>query len=109
MTRRSLVCLMMAVGCGQESPQASKGLAMAGSAEGSAAPELAQWIATITGVDEASAASVDRAVKAVNAIGKARSSAGIPALIGIAHRPVTKKLVNAQTAAIRALGKLSDD
>jgi hypothetical protein len=112
MTRGSLVFLMMVVGCGQESRQpgsASKGSAVAGSTEGSAAPELAQWIAAITDLDEASAPSIDRAVKAAEAIAETRSSAGIPALIGIAHRPVTKKLVSAQTAAIRALGKLSED
>ena len=103
MTRRSLVYLVMIIGCGQESPQPGP------ASKGSAAPELAQWIAAITGVDEASAPSVDRAVKAAEAIGKAGSSVGIPALIGIAHRPVTKKLVSAQTAAIRALGKLSED
>ncbi len=99
MIRRWLVFLVMVVGCGQESPPpapASKGSA-------------AQWIAAITGVDEASAPSVDRAVDAAEAIGEARSPAGIPALIGIAHRPVTRKLVNAQIAAIRALGKLSED
>jgi hypothetical protein len=63
----------------------------------------------IVEVDEANPRSVDSATRAADAIGEARLVAGAPALIELAQRPPTKKLVLAQVAAIRALGKLAGD
>jgi len=60
-------------------------------------------------VDEVNPRAVDSAAKAADAIGEARLSAAAPALIAIAHRPTSKKLVSSQVSAIRALGKLDQD
>jgi hypothetical protein len=60
-------------------------------------------------VDEANPRSVDSAFKAADALGDARLAAAAPELIALAQRPATKKLVSAQIAAIRALGKLEGD
>ena len=56
-------------------------------------------------VDEANPRSVDSATKAADALGEAKLSDGLDALIELASKPVTKKLVQAQVAAIRAIGK----
>ena len=70
-----------------------------------AAPFL---IKALTEVDEANPRSVDSAQKAADALGEAKLEAGLDALIEIAQKPVTKKLIAAQVAAIRAIGKYSD-
>lgn len=60
-------------------------------------------------VDEANPRSVDSAAKAADALGEAKLAGGLEALIELAQKPVTKKLVSAQVGAIRALGKLDSD
>jgi hypothetical protein len=73
---------------------------------GAAMPFLAK---ALTEVDEANPRSVDSAQKAADALGEAASDpaadAGLDALIDIASKPVTKKLIAAQVSAIRAIGK----
>lgn len=59
----------------------------------------------LTDVDEANPRSVDSATKAADALGEAKLEGGLDALIDIASKPVTKKLIAAQVAAIRAIGK----
>jgi hypothetical protein len=63
----------------------------------------------LTDVDEANPRSVDSAQKAADALGEAAADAsadpGLDALIDIASKPVTKKLIAAQVSAIRAIGK----
>lgn len=56
-------------------------------------------------VDEANPRSVDSAKKAAEALGEAKVEGGIEALVDIATKPLTKKLITAQIAATRALGK----
>jgi hypothetical protein len=65
-------------------------------------------IKALTEVDEANPRSVDSAQKAADALGEARLESGLDALIEIAAKPVSKKLIAAQVAAIRAIGKYSD-
>ncbi len=65
-------------------------------------------IKALTEVDEANPRSVDSAQKAADALGEARLEAGLDALIEIAQKPVSKKLIAAQVAAIRAIGKYTD-
>jgi hypothetical protein len=60
-------------------------------------------------VDEANPRSVDSATKAAEALGEAKLPDGLDALIEIAQKPVTKKLITAQIAAIRAIGKYTGD
>jgi hypothetical protein len=60
-------------------------------------------------VDEANPRSVDSATKAADALGEARLADGLDALIELAHKPVTKKLLPAQVAALRAIGKYSEE
>lgn len=60
-------------------------------------------------VDDANPRSIDSAMKAADALGEARLPAGFEALHDIAMRPTTKKLLAAQVAAVRALGKYSAD
>jgi hypothetical protein len=59
----------------------------------------------LTEVDEANPRSVDSATKAADALGEAKLEAGLDALIEIASKPVTKKLIAAQIGSIRAIGK----
>lgn len=59
----------------------------------------------LTDVDEANPRSVDSASKAADALGEAKLDGGLDALIDIASKPVTKKLIAAQVGAIRAIGK----
>ncbi len=66
-------------------------------------------IQALTEVDEANPRSVDSAQKAADALGDAKLPAGLDALIEIAMKPVTKKLIPAQVSAIRAIGKYSDE
>ncbi len=60
-------------------------------------------------VDEANPRSVDSASKAADALGEAQLPGGVEALVDLAHKPVSKKLVSAQVGAIRALGKYDSD
>lgn len=60
-------------------------------------------------VDEANPRSVDSATKAADALGEAKLSAGLDALIEFMQKPLTKKLVTAQIAAVRALGKYTEE
>ncbi|HEY1813943.1 MAG TPA: hypothetical protein VGG74_16440 [Kofleriaceae bacterium] len=75
----------------------------------SAMPFLAK---ALTEVDDANPRSVDSAQKAADALGEAAtdpsSDAGLDALIDIASKPVTKKLIAAQVSAIRAIGKFQN-
>lgn len=59
----------------------------------------------LTDVDEANPRSVDSATKAADALGESQLPEGLDALIDIATKPVTKKLIAAQVGAIRAIGK----
>jgi len=59
----------------------------------------------LTEVDEANPRSVDSAQKAADALGEARIEGGLDALIDLASKPVTKKLISAEVSAIRAIGK----
>ena len=63
----------------------------------------------LTEVDEANPRSVDSATKAADALGEAKLADGLDALVDIASKPVTKKLIAAQIAAIRAIGKFEGD
>lgn len=63
----------------------------------------------LTEVDEANPRSVDSATKAADALGESKLADGLDALVDIASKPVTKKLIAAQVAAIRALGKFDSD
>lgn len=63
----------------------------------------------LTGVDEANPRSVDSASKAADALGEAQISAGLDALIDIASKPVSKKLIAAQVGAVRAIGKFTGE
>jgi len=63
----------------------------------------------LTEVDEANPRSVDSAQKAADALGDSKLPEGLDALIDIANKPVTKKLVGAQVSAIRAIGKYDSD
>src|SRR5690606_31245810 len=65
-------------------------------------------IKALVEVDEANPRSVDSAQKAADALGDAKLEAGLDALIELAAKPVSKKLIAAQVAAIRAIGKYSD-
>jgi len=60
-------------------------------------------------VDEANPRSVDNAGKAAEALGDAKLPDGLDALIELAQKPVTKKLIGAQVAAIRAIGKYTQE
>lgn len=60
-------------------------------------------------VDEANPRSVDSATKAAEALGESRLPDGLDALIELAQRPVTKKLITAQVAALRAIGKYGEE
>jgi hypothetical protein len=63
----------------------------------------------LTEVDEANPRSVDSATKAADALGESKLPDGLDALIDLALKPVTKKLFSAQVAAIRAIGKYTQD
>jgi len=63
----------------------------------------------LTEVDEANPRSVDSATKAADALGESKTPDGLDALIEVAQKPVTKKLVTAQISAIRAIGKYREE
>lgn len=63
----------------------------------------------VTEVDEANPRSVDSATKAADALGESTQADGLEALIELASKAPTKKLVNAQIAAIRAIGKYTEE
>jgi hypothetical protein len=58
----------------------------------------------LTEVDETNPRSVDSAQKAADAVGESQDEDGLDALIDVASKPVTKKLIGAQVSAIRAIG-----
>ena len=63
----------------------------------------------LTEVDEANQSSTDSAAKAADALGDAKLPDGLDALIEVAQKPVTKKLITTQVAAIRAIGKFTTE
>jgi len=63
----------------------------------------------VTEVDDTNPRSVDGATKAADALGESRLPDGLDALIELAQKPVTKKLITAQIAAIRAIGKYTGE
>jgi hypothetical protein len=63
----------------------------------------------LTEVDETNDRSVDSAMKAADALGESRLPDGLDALIELAHKPMTKRLIKAQVAAIRAIGKYKQE
>jgi PBS lyase HEAT-like repeat len=65
---------------------------------------LPYLISALQEADETNPRSVDSAVKAADAIGDAGLAEGLDALIEFASRPSTKKMMQAQVAAVRALG-----
>lgn len=62
-------------------------------------------VKALSEVDEANPRSVESAQKAADALGEAKAEGGLDALIELAQKPVTKKLISAQVSAIRAIGK----
>lgn len=66
-------------------------------------------IRALAEIDASNPRSVDSAVKAADVLGEAKRPAGLAALSELATKPFTKKLIAAQIAAIRALGKLRDE
>lgn len=65
-------------------------------------------------VDEANPRSVDSATKAADALGESQASGGLEALVDIANKYADdytkrKKLITAQIAAIRAIGKYENE
>jgi hypothetical protein len=60
-------------------------------------------------VDEANPRSVDSATKAAAALGESKLPDALDTLIELAQKPVTKKLIAAQIAAIRAIGKYTEE
>lgn len=60
-------------------------------------------------VDEANPRSVDSAQKAADALGESKLPAGLDALIETSQKPDSKKIIAAKVAAIRAIGKYTDD
>ena len=63
----------------------------------------------LTEVDDTNPRSVDSATKAADALGESKLPDGLDALIELAQKPVTKKLITAQIAAIRAIGKYTGE
>lgn len=63
----------------------------------------------LTEVDEANPRSVDSASKAAEALGEAALSEGLDALMELGTKAPNKKLITAQIAAIRAMGKFESD
>jgi hypothetical protein len=62
----------------------------------------------VSEVDEANPRSVESAQKAADALGEAADAlgdGGLDALVELAQKPITKKLVAAQISAVRAIGK----
>jgi hypothetical protein len=60
-------------------------------------------------VDEANPRSVDSAGKAADALGEARLAAGLEALVEFVNKPTSRKLIEAQVVAIRAIGKYENE
>jgi predicted nucleic acid-binding Zn-ribbon protein len=63
----------------------------------------------LTEVDDANPRSVDSAQKAADALGESAADGGLDALVDIAGKPVTKKLIAAQVSSIRAIGKYTNE
>ncbi len=66
-------------------------------------------VKALTEVDEANSRSVDSAAKAADAIGEGRLAGGLDALVELGGKPPTKKLIDAQVSAARAIGKLASE
>ena len=65
-------------------------------------------VKAVSEVDEANPRSVESAQKAADALGEAADKVGdggLDALVELAQKPVTKKLIAAQVSAVRAIGK----
>jgi len=63
----------------------------------------------LTEVDEANPRSVDSATKAADALGESKLADGLDPLMELVDKPVSKKLVSAQVASIRAIGKYTEE
>lgn len=63
----------------------------------------------LTEVDKDNPRSVDSATKAADALGEAKLAEGLDALISLGTKAIEKKLIQAQVAAIRAIGKYDND
>ncbi|HLL22290.1 MAG TPA: hypothetical protein VK427_09170, partial [Kofleriaceae bacterium] len=68
----------------------------------------------LTDVDETNPRSVDSATKAADALGESQAPGGLEALVDIANKSVDdyakrKKLITAQVAAVRAIGKYENE
>lgn len=68
---------------------------------------LPYLIKALAEVDEANPRSVDSAGKAADALGEAQLAEGLDALMEMANKPPSKKLIAAQIAAVRAIGKFT--
>jgi hypothetical protein len=61
----------------------------------------------LTSFDEANPRSLDRAMKAADALGAARDASAIDDLAAVALRPIGKPVIAVQIAAVRALGRMT--
>jgi len=59
----------------------------------------------LEGVDDTNSRSVESAEKAADALGQSKLEDGLESLIGFANKELSKKTINAQIRAIRAIGK----
>jgi hypothetical protein len=72
-----------------------------------ALPILKKAISLVV-ADDSNQRNVEYAAKSADAIGESKHPDGIEALVELADKPPTKKLFNAQVAAIRAIGRFGD-
>jgi hypothetical protein len=63
----------------------------------------------VSEVDESNVRQVDEATKAADAIGESKLPDGLDVLIELGAKPVTKKLITAQIAAIHAIGQFGGE
>jgi len=115
MLRRSIVVVILACGAcggggGRVAPKPQPVPASSPLAREEPAPrtsqEGARWLQAIVELDDTSPRSVDAATRAADAIGQARLAGALPALVGLAKQPVSKRTIAAHIGAIRAIGKL---
>jgi hypothetical protein len=105
--------LLAATACGSKSPphttEPPRGVenhaATVTPDKAAVAPQSDERVQALVEVDAANPRSVDKALRAAEALGDAKAPAGIQALIALANRPPDRHLIAAQIAAIRALGK----
>jgi len=62
-------------------------------------------VKAVSEVDDANPRSVESAQKAADALGESKADGGLDALVELAQKSVTKKLISAQVSAVRAIGK----